>query len=143
MAMRKNLTGKIEAEKNTEQRAVALLSANISKTYIIYLDKPESWENERNRQVPTVFKSNWTLNIYLAVKMKRVKTIVETQENLLYYSQDNTALLKKNENRECLRERKDQTKPRFLLVVKYSDVKEKNLTENFNYDIDQESLYEK
>lgn len=111
MAMRKNLTGKIEAEENTEQRAVALLSANIFKTYIIYLDKPESWENERNRQVPTVFKSNWTLNIYLAVKMKRVKTIVEILENLLYYSQDNTALLKKNENRECLRERKDQTKP--------------------------------
>ena len=57
--------------------------------------------------------------------MKRVKRIVEIQKNILYSSQVNTTLLKKNENRERVRERKDQTKPKFLLMVEYSDVKQR------------------
>lgn len=57
--------------------------------------------------------------------MKRVKRIVEIQKNILYSSQVNTTLLKKNENRERVRERKDQTKPKFLLMVEFSDVKQR------------------
>lgn len=70
------MKGMIETEGNTEQqqRAVALLSANISKSihYLLGQTK-ESWENEGNRQVPSVFKSNWTLNVNFSSENEKSK----------------------------------------------------------------------